>query len=365
MINPKSISTSQMGYLLIAGTTGSAIVYIPNPLIEAANNGAWISLILSYGYGMIILGGILYLHRMHIGLSLVGYSRHLIGNFATVVISIPLIGMLFFAVPGIVAGIGDFFTVTMMRETPVYVFNSISLMIAALTVRAGIRVMARMFTFLVLILLIFAVLVMVLALPMYDPEYLLPFLPQGLKPVFHGSYITAGFPYGEVVLFSMLLPFVRSEKKPALRRRLFVSLTVTCFMLLCSTLCTIMAFGPSAGLYKYSLYILAREIQIVEIIQRVESIIGMALMFGSYMKTVLFLFILNQILTEVFRFQNDRTFIFPITMVCIMLSLTMFDNEADFNEQVYTIWPLFVLIVSSLLVGLFSIITMIKKRNKK
>jgi len=44
-----------------------------------------------------------------------------------------------------VLDIGKFFTNTMMVDTPLYVFNGLTIVTAAYAVRAGIEVMARMF----------------------------------------------------------------------------------------------------------------------------------------------------------------------------------------------------------------------------
>jgi len=364
MSTRNTISAAQMGYLLTAGTTGSAIVYIPNPLTESARNGAWLSLVIAYGFGMLLLAGIVYWYRANNGLSPVTYSRLLAGRIAAAAVAVPLAAMLLFAIPAIVVGISDFFTVTMMRETPAYVFNGITFLIAALTVRAGIEVMARMFTVLVLIMLVFSIIVMLLAWTAYQPAFLLPLLPEGAKQVAHAAYMTAGFPFGEIVLYAMLLPFVQMEPNRSLPRCLFGSLTVTGLMLTLSTVCTIMAYGPSSGFYKYSLYMLAREIQVQDIIQRVESVIGMALIFGSYMKATLFLFILDRILIELFRPRRKNMFLMPITMGGLLLSQTMFDNSADFNELVYVVWPFIVLIVSCTLIALMVLLTAFQKRRR-
>lgn len=56
------------------------------------------------------------------------------------------------------------------------------------------------------------VVVLLFAIPEYQPEQLLPILPKGLTPVMAGAYYTFGFPYSEVFLFGMLLPFAAGKK---------------------------------------------------------------------------------------------------------------------------------------------------------
>ncbi|MBP1991118.1 GerAB/ArcD/ProY family transporter [Paenibacillus eucommiae] len=365
MNEPTTISSIQLASLLIACLTGSAIVFIPNPLADVAQNGAWLSLIIAYGFGMLVLACILYLNRVHNGLDLIGYSRLLLGRFLAFFIAVCFVMMLLFSISAVDAGIGDFFTSVMMRDTPSYVFNAMSLLTAALTVRAGVKVIARMFVLLVFIMILFSAAVIIMAVPLYKPEFLLPLFPEGIKPILHGAFIVSGFPFGEVVFFSMILPFVRLDKEATLGKHLYAALTVTGILLTLSTLSTLMAFGPAAGFFKYSLYRLAGEIQIAEVIQRIESVIGIALIVGSYMKATVYLFILDTILSKLFNLEKKSVLIYPITLVCIFLSLTMFKDPSDFNDQVYRIWPFVVVTIGCSVVFLLTIITICKSIFKR
>lgn len=344
--------------------TGSAIVYIPNPLAEAAKQDAWMSLFPAYGFGALMLAGILYLSRKHPGKSLIEYSNQLLGRYVTVPVGILLSILFLFAIPAIVAGIGDFITTVMMKETPTYVFNSLIFLTAALSTRSGILIMARMFLLLLALMVVFSVSVMVLAVPLYKPVYLLPMLPEGIKGTLHAAYIAGGFPFGEVFFFSLILPFV-FPKEPGRGRplagRMHIALLVAALLLLLSTLCTLLAFGPAAGHLKYSLYRLAGEVHIGGAFQRIESVIGIALILGSYMKASILLFIFNHMLSQLCRLNDPRLLVYPTSLVCLLLSLTMFKDPTDFNEQVFVIWPFAVIGTGGLLIGILVLLTWLKK----
>lgn len=361
MNNRTVINSGQLAILLVAMTTGSAIVYIPNPLTDIAGNSAWLSMLIAGLFGGLLTSCILYLYNANGRVSLIQYSRKLIGRLPTLLLTAPLIVLLFFAVPAITAGIGDFFTSIMMKETPAYVFNALSLATAALTARAGVQVTARMFVLLVIIMVSFSLIVILLAVPLYKLEYLLPLLPGGWKPVWHGAFLASGFPFGEMVFFSMLLPYA-TGKGTAPNKQVYWAIAVTTFVLLLSTFATLLAFGPASGFYKYSLYRLASEIQIADIIQRVESIIGIALILGSYMKDTLYLLILNQLIVQLLNLRNERALIYPITLACIWLSVSMFKNPAEFTVQVYEIWPFLVLLFGCCLIFLLTLVSLIKHR---
>ncbi|RBW70042.1 GerAB/ArcD/ProY family transporter [Bacillus taeanensis] len=340
MYKDETISSGQMTCLFLSFMLGSAIVNIPHPLVEAANNGAWLSIVIANGFAMLLLICILYLYRKNPNFTLIDYSQKIFGKWITLCLFIPILLVLFLDLSYIVIDIGGFFTNTMMRETPVYIFHVLILLVAALTVRAGMEVMARMFVLLLCYVLLFSIVVLVLVLPYYEVGNLLPIFPEGMKPVLHGAYRVFGFPYSELVLFSFLLPFVRKEKDNSLKKYMFSALLIHGLLLILSILCTIMALGPIAGTFKFSVFQLARLINIREIVTRIESFIGIALIVGSFMKTTIMLFILKEALSKVLKLEDKRIIIFPVTFISLLLTLTMFKTEIEFSEAVFVAFPL-------------------------
>jgi spore germination protein KB len=365
MRKEETISSNQMAVLFLSFILGSSIINIPQPLVGAALNGAWISLLLSFGFGMLLLACILFLFRKNPAFNLINYSQRIFGKWFSLLFTVPMVILPLIQLSYIVIDIGGFFTNAMMRETPSYVFHVFILFLAALTARAGIEVIARMFVLLLCYLIFFSTIVIVLALPYYHVSHLLPVFPEGIKPVLHGTYMTIGFPYGEVITFSFLLPFIHREKYRNVKINLMSVLLIHVFLLLTSVICTIMALGPLAGTVKFSLFELARLINIREIITRIESLIGIALIVGSYMKATIMLFILKETLSQVLGLKDNRIVIFPVTIISLLLTLTMFKNEIEFAENVFTVLPL--LIVTILVIPLFiiTIITIFKGSETK
>lgn len=363
MQKKEPISSRQMAVLFFSFMLGSSLINIPQPLVQAAQNGAWLSILIANGFGMLLLTCIFYLYRKNPNLTLIDYSRQLLGKWITLCISIPVLILLFLILSYIVIDIGGFFTTALMRETPSYVFHALILLVAALTARAGIEVMARMFVWLVCYSLLFSFVIIVLTFPYYQVGNLLPVFPEGMKPVIHGAYMAIGFPYGELVLFSFLLPFVRTEKDNSLKKYMFSVLLTHGFLLIISILCTIMALGPLAGTFKFSLFQLARLINIREIITRIESFTGIALIVGSYMKTTIMLFILKEMLSRVLNLKDERIIIFPVTLISLLLTLTMFKTEIEFVESVFVVEPLVLTIVIVLPLFFITVVTFFKGKK--
>ncbi|EHS57493.1 endospore germination permease [Paenibacillus kribbensis] len=364
MSKQESVSSIQMSVLFLILMSSSSIYLIPAPLTDAAKNGAWLSLLLALAMGMLFLACILYLHRKYPGMTFIEYSRHTIGKWMTILVAVPYVCILFWHIATIVLYIAAFIKTAMLKETPDYVICSLFFVMIALTVRAGIEVIARMSGVLLFMMFGFIIAIWAMVAPLYHPEYLLPVMPDGFKPILHGAYIAYGLPYAELPPFAMILPFVRKKDEGTLGKYLFFALVVNGLFMLTSIISTIMVLGPLAGDLKYSLYVLARMIFVQEIIERIESVIGFSLVAGTYMKAVIYLFILNKALSQLLKLQDNRTLIFPIAFICLLLSITMYPNEIEAIEAVYVIWPVVNTTFYVLPLLLIIIVTLFKKRQK-
>ncbi|MCU6708760.1 spore germination protein [Paenibacillus sp. J5C_2022] len=355
------ISSIQMSRIFLFFLTGSSIVIIPSPLTHIAGNGAWISLLISLMLGMLLLACMMYLYRIYPGMSFIEYSRAALGKWITLLLLIPFVTVMFWHVAGIVIEIGYFFKSTMLKETPTYAVNALFFIMIALTARAGIEVMARMAAFLLLLMFGFVILVLVLVSNLYHFEYLLPVMPDGIRPILHASYISYGFPYAELVVFAMILPYVRKQDTYKVRKHLFAALVVNGLIIMLSIIGSILVLGPLAGDLKYSLYQLARLIYIQEILERIESVIGFSLIVGFYFKTAILLLILMRVLAELLKLRNDKLLTFPVAFICFMLSVTTYTEEVKMEQLVNVIWPFLNSFVYVLPMLLIAAVTFIKR----
>lgn len=321
MKTKEQISSLQMAVLFFSFMTGSSIVNIPGPLIGYANNGAWISLLLSITAGVFFLSCILYLYRKFPELTFIETSRSLVGIWVTILLAIPFISFQFHMTSGIVLDIGLFLTSSMMRQTPLELFILSIFVVIALTVRSGIETIVRMIFVPMFSVLCFIILILILSGTNYEIDHLLPIMPDGIKPVILGAYFSYGFPYVELVLMAMLLPYVRKDERSQLIKGMYLALFVNGFFLITVTLSTILVFGPMAGERKYSMFEVARTIDLFEVVQRIESLIGISLILTSFIKATITMFILNLTLTKLFKLQDDRILIFPLSLVCYLFSL--------------------------------------------
>lgn len=342
-MNPlqEKISPSQMAVLFLSMLLGSAIVYIPAPIIKEAQNASWLTIVMGGAYGLLLLTCIMFLYRRFPEQTFLQAFRSVFGNVLTWLFAVPFIGTLLFDVPLIVQGLGAFFTDTMMVDTPAYVFNATMLLTAALTVKAGIEVMARLFTVFLSMVVVTVFCMLLFAIPMYDAGMLLPQFPEGFKPVLRGAYsVAVPFPYSETMLFGMMLCYTARNHYKQVRKYMYQAIGFNVAVFILVLICTVMVFGAYAGERKYSLYEFARVIELTGLFERMESLIGIILLAGSYMKTTVVLFVLNLAVAQLLQTSDRLIPLFPISIICFWLSNTMFPTEDTFVESWTIVWPL-------------------------
>jgi len=363
MKTDNTISPLQMAMLLIVYMTGSTILFVPSTLLAQSGNAFWLAMLMAGLYGCLPLGCMLYLNRRFPGETLIESGFRTVGYPVTVLLMVPYLVFMVLLQAYIYFSIGAFFTTTMMRDTPVFVFNGLIAMISALTVRAGALVMARMFVLIGFLFIGVIVLVLVFNVENYHPDYLLPILPMGTKPVFHSAYLANGFIYGDFLVFAFVFVYLRPTKGKTAAKPIFLGYLINWLLILCISLCTLMTLGPLTNDYQYPLFILSRQISIQEIIERLESIIGISMMAGSYMKATITLFALNTAITRLLKQEDDGQLVYPLALIGLILSLIVVRNEADFGDVLLT-WPLLTFTVS-LTLYVFALIALFRKRHAK
>ncbi|WP_062050095.1 GerAB/ArcD/ProY family transporter [Bacillus sp. JCM 19034] len=206
------VSDHQMSFIFLCYMIGSALVNIPSPLIGNAGNAAWISLILASVISLGLLYVIFYLNKVYKGKTFVEYSREIYGKWLSHIFHILLFFLLLIMISNIILDVGMFLHNTVMRETPLYIFQVFILFVAALTVFCGFEVIGRMFTMLLLFVLLVLGLFLVTIIPAIEPEYVLPLIPEGWGAVFQGVYFVYGFPYSEVIFVCYFAPFFSTKR---------------------------------------------------------------------------------------------------------------------------------------------------------
>lgn len=335
------LTATQAAVLLFIFLTGSSIINIPAPLIAFSGNTACLSLLTSAGIGLALLYPMLYMARRFRQSSYVQYAQRLIGKPLALLFALALLMFQFHVSAGIVLDIAMFLKSSMMRETRSWLFVVMTFLAIAMTVRVGIGKIASMFGLVMASVMLCVGIIFVMASPHFEPSYLLPLFENGPKPYWHGVIFTFGFPYQEILLYTMILQLVDVRQDDGLGKKMTLAVLLNALTLALVTLSTQLTLGAIAGERKYSMYEVSRTIEITETFQRIEALMGYSMIVASFMKATLVLFMVHLTCNHMLGLREERLLVLPLALLGAVIALTALTRgEARWNFIVSSVHPL-------------------------
>ena len=250
----------------------SAFIIIPSVIIAEAKQDGWMVIVLATVTGI----GIALLYTA-LGLrfprqTLVQYAQLILGKIPGKTVGLLFMWFALHLGALVLRNFGDFMVITLMPETPRILFHVSIMLIVALALYGGIEVLCRFNGFVTPIFVISIVLLILLTVTIkdFDLNNLLPFLENGFIPVLKSSLIPISFPFGETVLFTMILPYINKPEEA--KKNHVVAMIGAGILLTLITMAVLSVYGAGAANYLYSTYTLSRNISIAAIIERIEVI---------------------------------------------------------------------------------------------
>jgi spore germination protein KB len=329
-VEKAKISPGQLFALLVLFNMGTAILRV---LATSAEKDAWLTILLGGMGGLAIFSIYAALYHRFPRLQLTGYMKEIFGK--RVGGALGLFYTLFFihgAARDLREG-GELVASSVMNQTPVFVLNVIMTAAIGYVLVQGIEVLARtgqIFLFILVILGIGSSILLVFS-GVIELDRLLPVLGKGLGPVIETTLKqTIQFPHEEAVCFTMILPFLNSSG--AGLRAGFAAVATSSLILAYTTALNVAVLGIEIS--SRTIFPMLQTISLInigEFIQRLDVIVVLTLIIGDFFKVAVFFYAAVAAATDVFRFANYRSLVFPIGFIILLASIML---SGDFSEQI-------------------------------
>ncbi|EKN65708.1 spore germination protein [Neobacillus bataviensis LMG 21833] len=359
------IKASQLFILVVLFEMGSAILV---GLGVSAKQDAWMSMLLGLMGGLVLFLVYYQLYKYYPKQLLTSYVQNITGKWVGRFIGLMYIIYFIYCATRVMRDFGELLTTTIYFNTPLIVINSLMMLTIIYAIHKGIEVIARVgeLFFSVIYLMASAGFLLILFSGLIHLEYLQPVLEHGWKPVFI-TFIrgTITFPFGEMIVFTMLLPYLNDHKKVKLAcmgGMILAGINVT-------ITCAINVATLGVDLFERSNFPLLTtigKIQLANFIERLDVLFMLYLVIGGFFKISLFFYAAVVGATDLFRFKNHQKMSFPIGLIILLASVTIATTYAEHIQEglkvvpVYLHWP-FQIIIPTLLL----IIAFFRKRKQK
>ncbi|ACV63359.1 spore germination protein [Desulfofarcimen acetoxidans DSM 771] len=334
-MSQQSISNKDLMFLIISFLIGTAIMQITPALVKEARQDAWLSLLISMILSIVLAKLLISLQRLFPNQSLIQYSVNILGYPIGKAISGIFLWFAFFLSALILRNIGDFVQALILPHTPLVIIHTIIMIIIAYAIRSGLEVFTRVIIIILPLSILFFLIISTLNLPQLEINRIVPFMENGYKPLIRGAIVGVSFPFGEILIFSMIL-FQTNHSKQYDKFIIYGIIFAYIFLVL-SILRTISALGVESTIrYIYP---------IIETVQESSSILTILVTLNwfafAFSKLSICFYALTSGLAQWFNIKYYQAIVTPMGVIIIAFSTFMYSNYTEEVYYAYKINPYF------------------------
>lgn len=269
------ISTHQFLMLGAGVTLGTTFFTVGSAMTSVAGRDGWMAVVPGFILGIPFGFMVLSLSEKYPNKNLIQISEQILGKWVGKSFGIlAILIALYFS--GLLLDLSvNMFSRSVLPLTPRWAFLITGLALILMMTKAGIEVLAR-FSEIVFPVVVIALLgTALLSIPRFERGELLPFLENGIQPVFLAMIKTTPWPLEFVLFLGGLIAFIPQGKKEQkkLKSNLIYIFLIAGFLDMIITLVQVWVFGPTeAARFSYGILTLGKMIEIARTISGVESV---------------------------------------------------------------------------------------------
>ncbi|OLS40712.1 GerAB/ArcD/ProY family transporter [Bacillus sp. MRMR6] len=359
------ISAYQLFVLIVLFEIGSAILFSPG---LGAKQNAWIAILLGLAGGLVIFLIYYRLYKWYPDIPFTSYVKKITGTWIGSIIAFFYILYFLYQASRILRDFGELLVTTTYTETPLFIINTLMIIIIMFAVTKGIEVIARVGELFFAGVYLLAILgfVLITFTGIVHLENLQPLLENGWSPVLKAVITdqTINFPFGEMVVFTMLLPYVNKQKK--ILKICLGGMCLSGINIVITSMINIAVLGLDILMRSpFPLYNTIRKVEL-GFFERLDIFFVLYLVIAGFFKITLYYYVAVIGTADLFKLKNRHTLNLSLSFLILISSITISSNYSEHayeGEKIipyYLHWPLQIIIPVILL-----IIAFLKKQRVK
>jgi spore germination protein KB len=335
------IKGSQLFILIVLFEMGSALVV---SLGTDAKQDAWMTILIGMAGG-IFLYYFVYnrLFLFYPDIPLTSYVQKIIGKWVGRLLAIMYIIYFMYLAARVLRDFGELLTTTIYSNTPLLIINALMILTIVYAVQKGFEVVARIgeLYFGLVYLLALAGFTLVIFSGLIHLENLRPMFENGWMPILKtvaGQTLT--FPFGEMIVFTMLLPYLNEPKKAkmvCISGMVLSGLNIAIAVVINTATLGVDLYARSP----FPLLNTIGKIQIGNFIERLDVFFMLYLMIGGFFKITIFYYAAVVGTADIFRFKSHKKLCFPMGFIILFASMSIASNYAEHAKEGLKVVPIF------------------------
>jgi spore germination protein KB len=326
------INSYQLFILIVLFELGTAVLFGPG---ASAKQDAWIANLLGLAGGVLLFLVYYLLFTYYPEIPLTSYVQKILGKWLGGLIAFFYISYFLYQSSRILRDIGELLVTTIYTNTPLIILNFFMIVTVMYGIYKGFEVIARVgeLSFIGVYLLAIAGFFAILFTDILHLENLKPILENGWSPVLKTVLKhTINFPFGEMVVFTMLLPYLNNKKRVlqvCLGGMILSGINITITSVINIAVLGIELFLRSP----FPLYNTIRRIELTAFLQRLDIFFILYLIVAGFFKLCVYYYVAVIGAADLFKVKDHSMLIFPLGVVIIIGSMTIASNYSEHIQE--------------------------------
>ena len=355
-IEKEKISSLQLMALIFFSMSGSVGVFYSGSI---AGNNMWLAYIAGFAAALFLVWIVIKLYSYYPGKNLIEINQCIYGPLWGKIVSLLYVWYFFHLASMMLHNYAAYISTVMLRYTPSDVLILCTLAMSAYMVRNGAEVMGRCAVNLLPLILLTFLLILTTISNEIELEALLPIMDIPARDFIRACFQTLIYPFGEIIIFLMLFPFLKDQNKLGSSIVWGMSLGMANIVVL--TLLAITVLQALGGIFTYPVHAMIIRIDIADIITRVDILGASAgLLLGIIKITVLY-YAATLGAAQLLKLPSYTSIVLPIGLLLFDLSILQFpDASSSFNFHAL-IYPYYAMLYEVLLPALTLLLALARK----
>jgi spore germination protein (amino acid permease) len=319
MIKDGKFGVSEAVWLLTITITAKVFFSSPSMVATITGTAGWYMTLVSAGATFIVLLLLCSLLKRFPGKNLMDIYEVVLGKSIGMFFSLLLFAVLFITA---IANLREFIDVLKVYALPLsppsyllILFISIISVLAFL----GLETLARFSKLVAYILLAGYVIVLILAIPLYESHRLFPILGHGLwNTISHGLQRSSA--YGEVIIIGIMVNSIHGAKHA--KRAAYIGLALSGLIISSALLAFSLAFPYYTGQeITAPIYLMASLIEYGRFFQRIEPVFFFIWNISTVIAVAVIFYLSLVVYSHVFRLEDKRPLIIPYAIILFSLCM--------------------------------------------
>lgn len=328
----KTINSLEYNTLLWFLTRATFIEITAEILLNTAHQDSWISIIIAIIIGLLPFSLFSYLKNKYPDQNIIKINKTKLGKFGTLLNLILIASTLIFAICSFWI-IVHFIDSQYLYRTPIMIIIIVLILPVIYTIIKNIHIFSKVSLIMFYISLFFILVILIGLVGNINIDNLKPIFNNSPNNILYGSFCFIGFNVLPLFLINII---PKNKIKGYSPKKSFIFYLISGLSLLNVMFLTISIFGIHLSeLYNYPSFHLLKRVSVLDIIDRVESILSLEWFLALFVQIVISLFFIKEALKETFQTKEKTNNIIMIIVCLFIAFLTNFIFTTQGTELAY------------------------------